>query len=546
MSKRYAYLMLFLLMSQGLLLLWPETPSAFRWAVLIVSWCAGALLVLPAAWRPSRGRTLSLPGLDWMVQRIPCAFFAMNRTQQLIYMNDSGQQLLEELTGLKALVGQDVHEMLRTAGYTSEEIPITTALQQAVAINKVKLHTAAGRVFHVSAAPIMDPVSGDIVGAAAYLEDITEDERLYRQAEEWSQKYQAQSAMLKTLLNSLPLSVMAVDSQGRITVINDEAATYFPQWKKDELIGMDVNELYRLNGNPPEEVKLSRSLRGETYHEVQSTYKGMTFVVHTYPLYSLDGSAITGAVGIYQDITEWERLKKEWSERERLNLVGQLAAGITHEIRNPLAVMRGFLQVLREKSEAKQQHYFDIILSELDRANNIITDYLSLARQDDTEVIEKQQLNTLIESLTPLLSADANLKGMTLRLSLEEGLPELPLHVKEMKQLILNLASNGMDAMKEGGILTIATSRREDGIEMRIADTGAGMDEQQLSRIFEPFYTTKPTGTGLGLATCLAIAERRRFQIRVDSEPGGGTTFTCRFHLEPSPSAELKRPVHLR
>lgn len=536
MSNRYVYVMLFLLISQGMLLLWPETSSAFRWTVLLLSWCAGALLVY-AVWRPSRRRTLSRSGLDWMVQRIPCAIFAINRSHQLIYMNDSGQQLLHELTGLEVRIGQDVYEMLRTAGYTSAEIPITTALQQAVAINKVKLHTSAGRVYLVSAAPIMNPDSGDIVGAAAYLEDVTEDERLYRQAQEWSQKYQVQSAMQKTLLNSLPLSVMAVDSQGRITVINDEAATYFSKWEKDELIGMDVNELYRKNGNPPEEVKLSRSLRGETYREVQTTYKGMTFMVHTYPLYSLDGSTITGAVGIYQDITEWERLKKEWSERERLNLVGQLAAGITHEIRNPLAVMRGFLQVLREKSERQQHHYFDIILSELDRANNIISDYLSLARQDDKEVVEKQQLNELIESLAPLLSADANLKGMTLRLSLEEGLPEIPLDVKEIKQLILNLASNGMHAMEEGGILTIATSRRENSVEMRIADTGVGMDEQQLSRIFEPFYTTKPTGTGLGLATCLAIAERHRFQIRVDSEPGGGTTFTCRFPLEASPPA---------
>ncbi|WP_373429931.1 hypothetical protein [Paenibacillus sp. GD4] len=88
------------------------------------------------------------------------------------------------------------------------------------------------------------------------------------------------------------------------------------------------------------------------------------------------------------------------------------------------------------------------------------------------------RLNELIESLAPLLSADANLKGMTLRLSLEEGLPEIPLDVKEIKRLILNLASNGMHAMEEGGILTIATSRRENSVEMRIADTGVGMDEQ--------------------------------------------------------------------
>ncbi|MDQ1911531.1 hypothetical protein RAC89_13945 [Paenibacillus sp. GD4] len=257
-----------------------------------------------------------------------------------------------------------------------------------------------------------------------------------------------------------------------------KAATYFSKWEKDELIGMDVNELYRKNGNPPEEVKLSRSLRGETYREVQTTYKGMTFMVHTYPLYSLDGSTITGAVGIYQDITEWERLKKEWSERERLNLVGQLApASPTRSvIRLPSCV--AFYKCFEKKARGAKTITSTLSYPSWTAPTILFPTICRSPGRMIRRLLKSGRLNELIESLAPLLSADANLKGMTLRLSLEEGLPEIPLDVKEIKRLILNLASNGMHAMEEGGILTIATSRRENSVEMRIADTGVGMDEQ--------------------------------------------------------------------
>ncbi|MEC0153536.1 ATP-binding protein [Paenibacillus macerans] len=233
-------------------------------------------------------------------------------------------------------------------------------------------------------------------------------------------------------------------------------------------------------------------------------------------------------MAIVQDITELETLRMERGHVERLSLVGQMAAGITHELRNPMAVVRGFLQLMREKSPSNLDHYYRIVLDELDRANGIINDFLSLAQNRPMEN-ELCDLHDIIMELTPLLWADANLRGQTIEVKLDEQVPALLLNGKEIKQLILNLARNAMEAMEGKGQLTMETRLADSGVELLVTDTGPGIPPSQQAKLFEPFYTTKEKGTGIGLALCLSIIERHRGKISVRSGEGEGTTFTVFF-----------------
>lgn len=174
------------------------------------------------------------------------------------------------------------------------------------------------------------------------------------------------------------------------------------------------------------------------------------YQIYSAPLMHKNSGLTSGVVLIAQDITDEVKLRSELDHVERLSLVGQMAAGITHEIRNPMAVVRGFLQLMREKSSDDLDSYYQIVLEELDRANSIINDFLSLAQSRISDK-EKVLLHRVIEEVSPLLWADANLRGQSVELKLNASIHELELNVREIKQLILNLGRNGMEAMGSRG-----------------------------------------------------------------------------------------------
>lgn len=225
------------------------------------------------------------------------------------------------------------------------------------------------------------------------------------------------------------------------------------------------------------------------------------------------------------DITEKINWEKEMSRLEQLNLIGEMAAGIAHEIRNPMTTIRGFLQISRE-TKTFSQEYIDIMLEELSRANNIITEYLSLARNKSTELHPKQ-LNNILQSLEPLLQAEALLSGKTIEMHYGTC-PNILVDEKEIRQLILNLSINGLEAMRQGGLLTITTSVKEGYVILMIQDEGEGIKEEHLDKLGTPFFTTKERGTGLGLAVCYSIASRHRAVIEVETGERG-TTFFVKF-----------------
>lgn len=380
-------------------------------------------------------------------------------------------------------------------------------------------------------------VSVFVGGALIYVIEFALEKLLLKeQIKGISEKYLREEEKLQQVMDVAPLCMVSVDTDGNVTSINEMMMNLFknrmPELNKNDILGRPLGSFVDITEKDYISYRIAQALKGVKMNNELIRIGSQIHYTSTSPLTNTFTGEILGAVLVIQDITELERLRSELGNVERLSLVGQMAASITHEIRNPMAVVRGFLQLMKEKSPESLDHYYRIVMEELDRANGIINDFLSLAQN---RISEKEQwhLHQIINDLSPLLWADANLRGQTIELVLDENVPKLNLNAKEIKQMLLNLARNGMEAMEEKGKLSIQTrlKKKEQIVELIIRDTGVGMSKSRQERLFEPFFTTKAKGTGLGLALCLSIVERHGGKIMVESEEGQGTTFVIQLPL---------------
>ena len=232
-------------------------------------------------------------------------------------------------------------------------------------------------------------------------------------------------------------------------------------------------------------------------------------------------------LGFIINITERKKLENEMDRLDRLNLVGEMAANIGHEVRNPMTTVRGFLQILSKKNDcAHYKDYFDLMIKELDIANSIITQFINLAKNKPVYRV-MQNLNTIIQTLYPLILGEAYKSEIYINKKLHP-IPDLLLDDKEIKQLILNLVCNGIEAMSPGGSLTLSTYTDDKEVVLAVHDHGSGIKQAALDKLGTPFVTTKENGTGVGLAVCYSIVNRHKARIEVETSPSG-TTFLVRF-----------------
>jgi len=228
------------------------------------------------------------------------------------------------------------------------------------------------------------------------------------------------------------------------------------------------------------------------------------------------------------DITDKRQMEIEMNRLDRLNLVGEMAASIGHEIRNPMTTVRGFLQMLQAQHNFMDDNEtLELMIDELDRANAIITEFLSLAKHKLSK-LEYTDLNVVIKNMLPLLSVHALPQEKSVNIELADAAWVLA-DEKEIRQLLLNLVRNGLEAMHPGGILTIRTAMEEEYIVLSIEDQGEGIAPQILDKLGTPFLSTKENGTGLGLAVCYGIAKRHNASINIQTGLQG-TTFQIKFN----------------
>ncbi|MGK7346722.1 MAG: two-component system sensor histidine kinase NtrB [Candidatus Nitrospinota bacterium M3_3B_026] len=267
---------------------------------------------------------------------------------------------------------------------------------------------------------------------------------------------------------------------------------------------------------------------------------------------------VKGAVAVLSDVTERKRMEMRMADSERLAAIGRVAASIAHEIRNPLASLSGSIQMLKAEAgpsaDGLGERLMDIILRETERLNRTVTQFLGYASQPKLSLSRVNVSEILLETLLLLKSDPENGGKYTFVEDLEEDLCAV-VDQERVKQITWNLLVNAMDAMKDGGTLTVRAARSKSPFERRqkprkktsqtrksaldfvrieVNDTGPGIKPEDLPRIFEPFYTTKKSGTGLGLSTVSKIVESHGGVITAESTAGAGTTFRIWLPMEPA------------
>jgi len=223
---------------------------------------------------------------------------------------------------------------------------------------------------------------------------------------------------------------------------------------------------------------------------------------------------------------EREEYNRRLQRAEKLRIISDLAASVAHEVRNPLQVTRGFLQLLAER-EVSNRRYYDMAIEELDRASSIITDFLTFAKPE-MEEFTVLDLSDELEKIHAIMSPHASLNGVALKFDVRDGL-RIEGNSSRFKQAIINFIKNGIEATENGGEITVRAYREGDQAVIRIRDTGSGMDEEQIAKLGTPYFSTKTKGTGLGLMVTFRIIEAMNGSIHFESETGKGTEVTLRF-----------------
>ncbi len=335
----------------------------------------------------------------------------------------------------------------------------------------------------------------------------------------------------KLILDTIPVGVLTINNKGKITFINNELKKIF-KLNTDNYLGKNLSTLkskniIRLGEKTYTDLIIETLETGKVFINEEKEYSdGKILKITTSPIRDKKGN-ITEVVGLIQNITEQKQLEKAVMENEKLATIGTLAAGLAHEIRNPLTSVRGFFQLLEpELIKSQKKEYLNIILGELDRVNSVITDFLNSTKPSSPKP-HQVETSALLAEIKLLTEGEALLRDINLHFFCPADIPSLHIDKDQIKQVLLNIIRNAFDAVSPQGKVEVtaqwqATSQK---VLIMVKDDGIGMDQQTITRMFDPFFTTKENGTGLGMAVTYQIIRNHGGEIKVNSIPGIGSTF---------------------
>ncbi|MDQ0197763.1 PAS domain S-box protein [Neobacillus ginsengisoli] len=322
--------------------------------------------------------------------------------------------------------------------------------------------------------------------------------------------------------------VAFTDSKGKITSVNDKFCE-ISKYNREEIIGKDHNIL-NSGFHSKEFFKYLWKTIGEGNvwkGEIRNKAKDGTYYwVDTtiVPFLNQEGMPYQ-YLAIRNDITERKKTEEVLHRQDKLAAVGQLAAGVAHEIRNPLTSMRGYAEFLQlDEQDPERMEFLGIILDEIERVNTIVEDFMVLAKPKAVELEEKNVV-PVIQNVVSLLEFEARKKNVRLTFECNQEIIQIECDENRLKQVFLNFIKNGIEAMPNGGELHVKTIIHDNNVQISIQDTGVGIPEEKLKNLGEPFFTTKKNGNGLGLMVSFKIIESHNGKVFVESEPNKGTTF---------------------
>ncbi|MGJ9382658.1 two-component system sensor histidine kinase NtrB [Salipaludibacillus sp. CF4.18] len=323
------------------------------------------------------------------------------------------------------------------------------------------------------------------------------------------------------VLESISEASFFLNSDWEIEFINKAAEPFLVENNKD-LIGMSIWEALPKYKDTPTHEKLLQIYENQkpATFEMIGLYNKNWLEVKVFP-------NSTGLFVMFSDITDRKKSEKQKQHYEKLKVIGEMAAGVAHEVRNPMTSVKGFLQLMAQnESLIDHKSIFNLMIDEVNRVNDIITEFLDIAK-DKPEKLEYSNLNTLIEIIYPLLDSRALKEGKSVILKLG-SISNINVDKNEIRQLLLNLVNNSLDAMDYGKSVYIITTEENGKVLLSIQDEGCGIPPELMDDIATPFITTKDEGTGLGVPICFSIANRNNAKIDYNSS-SAGTTFNIRF-----------------
>jgi PAS domain S-box-containing protein len=350
-----------------------------------------------------------------------------------------------------------------------------------------------------------------------------------------TRELEAQRNFEARIIDSLPVGLYVIDRSYRIRAWNRKREAGTQGVSREDALGREVFEV--LDRQPRELLKLefdrvfSTGEIQQVEMDSQATGEARHYRITKIPM-RLDDEDISHVITIGEDVTAWRQAQQRLAQSEKLAAVGQLAAGVMHEINNPLATILACSEALALR--LGDDEYLKIIDTEVQRCRRIVEGLLDFSRPKKSSPKEPVAINAVIEQTLFLLKHHERFKWLTIERQLEDGLPQFPADAERLVQCFMALMLNAMDAMNSRGVLTVRTRRnpqRGDEILTEFIDTGTGIKQEDLPKIFEPFFTTKPQGrgTGLGLSVAYGIVEEHRGRIEVESQMGVGTNFKVFF-----------------
>lgn len=468
---------------------------------------------------------------------VPDALYVFGHDKRLQRVNRAAADLSQGHAE-SATVGKSCCEMFWRAG-GAENCVVDRALQTNERVEvEILVGNDESKPTRVIVQPLDSTDSGPQKGAIVIARDISDLRRAEADA-------LAQRSFMASIADRSPDEIYALDRDGRITWMNErgEADDFFM------LSGRYFAEFIAEDSRPIANENLLRTFMGEDTHfalraiRVDGTIREVE--AHTSPLWK--DSEISGALVFLRDVTERNRTQELAAQSDKLRAVGELAAGVAHNLNNSLTVIQGRAQLLmmRTTDEAVVKS-LKIITSAVEEGSKTLRRILEFARRDSSREFAPVELGELLTSSIEIARPKWQSKSSATKINVKVECHE-PVYVTgelaELREVVLNLIFNAVDAMPEGGMMEVGTRGEIDSGCFWVADTGNGMSVETAARIFEPFYTTKGKGgTGLGLSASHGIISRHNGEILVVSEPGEGTRFEVRLPICDKISRMVKNP----
>ncbi|MBM7704747.1 ATP-binding protein [Metabacillus iocasae] len=328
------------------------------------------------------------------------------------------------------------------------------------------------------------------------------------------------------------ISVFSMD--GKIITVNPAFERIYG-WKKDEIVGLDIpfipESLKKAAFKRFERVKNGESIMSFETQDIRKDGQLIDVQITISPIYNKDGTVIALSE-ISRDMTDKKATEEFLRRTDKLSLAGEMAAGVAHEIRNPLTSLQGFVQLIDEKSP-EHHTYTSIMKSEIKRIDGIVNEFLMLAKPQPV-IMKPHLFKEILEDVILLFETECALKNVMIDVRMNIRHTELMCDANQLKQVFINLLKNAIEAMPNGGLISVSALHYENELIIKIQDSGEGIPPHILEHITKPFFTTKEEGTGLGLLITKDILKQHNGSMTIQSKEKQGTTVEIRLPFLPS------------